>query len=629
MKYQKIIVAMMAISMTFGGTGMAALAQEGSMYEGTLQKSEHSLQLGENVLGTIVDLLQADENKSSVYTYFTAPKTGYYCITAGGSRISGVDIRNVTDGTIIISGKGPYDYQSHTVSMEQGKTYCFAFSIFENANAVLTVSVEERTGGDYTYKNLDDGTVEITGYIGEDTSLVIPGELDEKKVTGIGKYAFWNGSSLTDIAISEGVTYIAEGAFADCINLKSVIIPKSMLSIGESAFTGCKSLESVEIPENVQKIGNSPFYNCSSLKEICVNEKNSSYTSEQGVLFNKERTVLIQYPAGKETAVYTIPEGIAVIAQSAFVNCKKISNITLPETLKNIEQSGFYGCEKLKDIIIPEGAVSIGEMAFAFCNSLKDITIPESVNEIGTLAFTSCSNLGKIVILNPQCVIGASDFGTAPALISGAAVIYGYTNSTAESYAAEFGKSFVSLGKKDNQQQNDQQQNNQQGGSNQLPTDNKGNSTKEESDNQLPANGEKLSDAKTKAVYIVTESGSAVAYAGTGNKKAASVTIPVTVKIGNITYKVTSVADSAFKNCKKLKKVIIGSNITEIGQQAFYGCKNLKSITVKSKVLKKVGSKAFKGIHGKAKIKVPKAKLKDYKKRLKGKGQGKKVKIVK
>lgn len=143
-----------------------------------------------------------------------------------------------------------------------------------------------------------------------------------------------------------------------------------------------------------------------------------------------------------------------------------------------------------------------------------------------------------------------------------------------------------------------------------------------------------------------------VAYTGTKNKKATKLTIPATVKIGSVTYKVTSVAGNAFKNNKKLKTVVIGSNVTSIGtaafykckaltsvtigknvktigSKAFYGCSKLKKITVKSTKLTKVGSKALSGIHKKAVIKVPSKKLKAYQKLFKNKGQKKTVKIKK
>ena len=101
------------------------------------------------------------------------------------------------------------------------------------------------------------------------------------------------------------------------------------------------------------------------------------------------------------------------------------------------------------------------------------------------------------------------------------------------------------------------------------------------------------------------------------------------MEIDGKTYPITEINTGAFKNCKKLKSVVIGKGITSIGTKAFSGCKALKKITIKSAKLKKVGKNAFKGIHAKAVIKVPKAKLKTYKKLLKKKGQGKKVRIVK
>jgi hypothetical protein len=84
---------------------------------------------------------------------------------------------------------------------------------------------------------------------------------------------------------------------------------------------------------------------------------------------------------------------------------------------------------------------------------------------------------------------------------------------------------------------------------------------------------------------------------------------------------VTAIANSAFKNNKKLTSVVIGKNVVSVGKEAFKGCTKLKKLTVKSVGLKKVGKNALKGINKKAVIKVPKKKLKTYKKIFKGKGQ--------
>lgn len=118
-----------------------------------------------------------------------------------------------------------------------------------------------------------------------------------------------------------------------------------------------------------------------------------------------------------------------------------------------------------------------------------------------------------------------------------------------------------------------------------------------------------------------------VAYVGTENKKAKKITIPASIVINGVTYKVSSIANGAFKNNKKLTTVVIGKNVTTIGKGTFKGCSKLKTITINSNVLKKVGKNAFKGINKKASIKVPKKKKKAYQKLLKRKGQSKSVKI--
>lgn len=116
-----------------------------------------------------------------------------------------------------------------------------------------------------------------------------------------------------------------------------------------------------------------------------------------------------------------------------------------------------------------------------------------------------------------------------------------------------------------------------------------------------------------------------------GKKNVKSIVIPSTIKVSSKKYKVTSIAPNAFKGNKKLKKVVIGVNVKKIGKNAFKGCRNLKNITIKTKKLtaKRIGTNAFKGINKKAVIKVPAKKLKLYKKIIKAKGAGKKVKFKK
>lgn len=145
----------------------------------------------------------------------------------------------------------------------------------------------------------------------------------------------------------------------------------------------------------------------------------------------------------------------------------------------------------------------------------------------------------------------------------------------------------------------------------------------------IPASGVKVTSANDSYKATKTSvSTKTLEYTGTDSNKS-SITVPNTVTIDGVTYKVTSIAKNAFKNNKKLKKIVIGSNIKTIDANAFSGCKNLKSITIKSKNVKTIGKNSFKGIKSNAKIKVPVSKVKKYKKLLECKGLKKTVKICK
>ncbi len=142
--------------------------------------------------------------------------------------------------------------------------------------------------------------------------------------------------------------------------------------------------------------------------------------------------------------------------------------------------------------------------------------------------------------------------------------------------------------------------------------------------------GTKIVDKKTGSIYKITSSSSSSrTVAFVGNKVKASVTIPTSIKIKGVTYKVTEISASAFKNNRKLKKVVIGQNIVKIGKNAFYGCKNLTSITIKSSqlTLKNIGKNAFKNTSPKATVKVPKKQKALYNQILKKRGLNKKAKV--
>ena len=220
------------------------------------------------------------------------------------------------------------------------------------------------------------------------TSVVI-----EPGVTSIGSQAFYECSNLTSITIPSGLTSIGEQAFGNCTGLTSITIPSGFISIGDYAFWNCTGLTSITIPSSVTSIGVNVFYNCTGLTDITVDSNNSSFCSESGVLFNKDKTTLIYYPLGKNDSSYTIPDGVTVI-----------------------EQYAFYCNSKLTSVTIPSGVTSIGEMAFRECSGLTSVIVPSSVTSIEYNAFWCCFNL--IIYIPGGITIGIDAFYSTAAKIT-------------------------------------------------------------------------------------------------------------------------------------------------------------------------------------------------------------------
>lgn len=460
----------------------------------------------------------------------------------------------------------------------------------------VQVRAEETTytSGDYKYVVTGDETVRITGYTGKETELKIPSELGGKKVAEIGRLAFSDCTNLKNVVIPQSMMIIGTNAFSYCNSLQNVIIPDSVIcikegafwnctglnsitigmgvdSIEENAFFGCSSLKNVTIPATVTNIGCGVFSGCDSLQTISVDVNNSNYISENGVLLNKEKTLLYAYPAGKN-GTYTIPNGVKIIKDKAFYGCKKLTGIEIPNSVTTIEENAFSDCIGLVNVTIPNGVTHIGDYAFYNCNNFTKVTLPDSVVSIGYNVFYNCGEEFTIMVNK---------------------------DTYAEKYAKEnnFVYTYIGseIGNKDNKNGNSQK-------------------------NNQTVIRKGTTKTISKMNYKVTSvSKATVTCIGTTNKKTKSLTIPATIKIDKKTYKVTAIADNAFKGNKKIKKVIIGKNIITIGKNAFNGCKNLQTIEVQSKKVKKVGKNAFKGIMKNPTLKTDKKYRNRYMKMFQGK----------
>ena len=259
----------------------------------------------------------------------------------------------------------------------------------------LTAYADSSQYGNIYYEEKEDGTIEITGCTSSATSINIPSTIVGKTVTSIGN-----------------------NAFEYCASLKSVLIPGSVTSIGNAAFNRCESLMNIEVIKN-----------------------NSNYFSQDGVLFDKNKTKLIQYPIGNKRIAYDIPNGVKSFGDCAFDSCSTLKNITIPDSVTSIGWGVFSGSESLTNIDvsennlnyssyegvlfnknktelikypignertsynIPAGVINFGDV-FSDCKNLVNITIPNSVTNIGIGAFWQCANLASITITNSVTSIG-------------------------------------------------------------------------------------------------------------------------------------------------------------------------------------------------------------------------------
>ncbi len=265
---------------------------------------------------------------------------------------------------------------------------------------VIVASAER--SGEWVYTVNADQTVTITGYQGWDEAVEIPETINEMTVTSIGDYAFERCTRLESITIPDRVTSIGVGAFYGCTKLTSITIPDRVTSIGDNAFESCTGLESITIggrvtsigfaafnactgltsitiPSSVTSIGDAAFSLCTGLTDITVDSNNLYYCSESGVLFNKDKTTLICYPAGKTDSSYTIPDEVTSIGYTAFEACTGFTSIYIPDGVTSIGDYAFECCTELESITIPNSVTSIGYAAFNYCSGLTNIYIPDGI----------------------------------------------------------------------------------------------------------------------------------------------------------------------------------------------------------------------------------------------------------
>ena len=221
-------------------------------------------------------------------------------------------------------------------------------------------------------------------------------------------YAIDIGENANELVIPESIDGVAIKGF-DTSHVDSgfvfsgfervtrITVPKNMGGLPEGWYDSESGINGENI-ESWIYIAENHGMDLSNLEEIVVDAANPYYTTEGGVLFNKDKTDLLYYPAAKPDTSYQIHNGVQNIYQSAFQNCTGLTSVTIPGSVRDIGWNAFQGCTGLTSVTIADGVEYIGGSAFEGCTSLTSVTIPDSVFSIYDSAFRGCTNLEDITL---------------------------------------------------------------------------------------------------------------------------------------------------------------------------------------------------------------------------------------
>ncbi len=418
-------------------------------------------------------------------------------------------------------------------------------------------------------------------------------------VTEIDGSAFYKCTDLTSVTIPNTITIIGAYTFSECTSLTSITIPNSVTTIGRGAFSNCSGLTSVTIPNSVTTIGyNDAFWLCSNLTEINVEEDNPNYSSLDGVLFNKEKTLLILYPINKPDTEYEIPNTVTTIQRDGFSDCKNLVTLTIPNSVTTIREINFMNCIKLTTINVEENNSNYSSLDGVLFNKEKtslisyptnklttEYEIPNSITTIKEYAFWNCEKLVTVTIPNSVTTIEEGNFWRCLSLTD---INVEENNSNFNSLdGVLFNKEKTSLIV--------------------YPA-------------AKPATGYEIPN-------FVTEIKN---HAFSNSKNLVTVTIPNSVTIIGvfafyycpiltsviIPNSVTTIDKYAFSHCTILTSVTIPNSVTTINDFAFDACTSLISIISKIENISAVemGYKVFKGVNKETcTLYVPKGKIDEYK----------------
>jgi len=244
--------------------------------------------------------------------------------------------------------------------------------------------------------------------------------LSEASITKIPDRMFQNCAVLTSMKLPQSLKTIGNEMFADCINLVSITLPDSLASLAGSAFNNCTSLPEISIPVGVSSgLGFTTFCSgCKKLTKLIVAEGNTAYSSLDGVLYNKDKTIILRYPCGNPASLFSFPNTIVEVGVGAFEGCTYLASITMTENLRIVKNVAFKGCTALTSINISSMVTEVGGYAFENCSRLNSVTLPMFITEIGYCTFKNCSSLNNLVIPSSVREIRSEAFSGCTSLMT-------------------------------------------------------------------------------------------------------------------------------------------------------------------------------------------------------------------
>ena len=206
--------------------------------------------------------------------------------------------------------------------------------------------------------------------------------------------------------VPEDILRIGRGAFCRC-ELEEIILPEGLQSLSQIAITSCNQISEIRIPKGIQEMVGT-INTCKGLKNIEVDPENEWLTSVDGVVFSKDRTTLVCYPAGRKEKNYNVPAGTRVIGSQAVSGAEGLKTVKLPDGVEVIEDNAFSICYDLEKINFPEGLKKIGHAAFQN-SKLTEISLPSTLEELHGLPFIACMKLKKIKVAKGNAFYEAKD----------------------------------------------------------------------------------------------------------------------------------------------------------------------------------------------------------------------------